>query len=162
MLLCFVVYLLKIISNMKILFPAILFILQLTYVCTTKRNDTSLIPLDDRMSGENELDNILNYSTESRGNDGPIKEIFGFFEFAITVVAIGSVLFIIAALGLVVAMLYFVVSSVSGSSSEGIILGRSFTRQLFDIGGNLINEKMLDDLTSIVDKSIQVVTKLYY
>ena len=147
---------------MKILFPVILFILRLAYACTIKIDDTSLLVLDAGISGENESANILNYSTEFRGNDGPIKEFLGFFEFAVAYIAIVSVLFVIAAIGLVIAVIYFVVSQVSGSSSEGIILGRSFTRQPFDIGDKLINEKMLDDLTNVVDKSIEVVTKLYY
>ena len=112
------------------------------------------------MSGENESDNILNYSAESRGNERKNLEDFLVNSIFFSGSLIGSLI----TLALVMGVFYLVSLSVSGSTSgiSGIALQRSFTQQLFDIGDNLINEKTLDDLTRVVEKSIEGVTKFYY
>ena len=146
---------------MKILLTIILFIVHLSYVCTSKIEDTSLNHFDVVISGVTESENILDYQAKAeRYHTGePLIDALLFFPVTIAIfVAITTVIFMV----IIVALVALVVSSVGSASTEGIILGRSFAQQLFKISHTLIDQEKLDSLTEVVEKSIEVVTKLYH
>ena len=64
-LLCLVIYLFANSSNMKILLPIILFIVQISYVWTSKTEDTSSNHFDIVTTDATESDSIINYQARA-------------------------------------------------------------------------------------------------
>lgn len=150
---------------MNILHSIILFILQLSYVCTTKIEDTSIIDIiiehfDGGMFPSKGSDNNLNYSGTARmcGSQDMLCAM-------IIYVAVFYLAPIIIGVGIVIALIAFVVPSVDNESSPRRSFEGSFKRNFFEVGEKLIfsftNQENLDALTVTVGDAIEEATKRF-
>ena len=143
--------------------------LQLCYVCTTKKEDTSTIHFDGGMVSskgsdtyfDNYLD-IINYwipdnkgTARMCGNQDMLCAI-------IIYVGVSSIPFFIG-VGILIALIAYFVSSADNESSPRSSFDESFKRNFFEVNekfiSSFINQEKIDALTVTVGEAIEKATK---
>ena len=135
---------------MNIKFPVIIFLVQSSYIWTTKTEDSSSAHYHVGMPRDYESDNKSWLSVlvpECSRTNCNLSAIFLYL-----ILPAIFLYFILPAL-IVIAV---VLALVNGTGT----FERSFAPEFFKIGVNFINHEQLDVLTAVVEKSIDVITKL--
>jgi hypothetical protein len=149
---------------MKILLPIILFIVQFSYVWTSKTEDTSSNHFEVVTTGATESDSILNYqASAARYHTGkPLLDALLFLPVTFAIFVAIKTIIVMVIIVAMISLVFLCPQMMSTDPSCENILGRSFTQQLFEIRHTLIQQEKLDSLAEEVDKSIEVISKLYH
>ena len=155
---------------MNILHSTILFMLQLSYVCTTNKEDTSAIHFDGGLVSSNEYkDDYYNkyldlFDYWILDNKGTARMCGNGDMLCAIIIYLGAISVpSIIAVGILIAFIAYVVSSGDNESSPQRSFEESFKQNFFKVGEKFIfsstNQEKLDALTVTVGEAIEKATK---